>query len=719
MANPSSNRRDGGAGRRAVDSAGADGAAVIGGHAAGAGALAGRAMAERVAAHDWSATPLGPIEGWPPALRISASLMLASKFPSCLVWGEHKTMIYNDAFCPILGRKPDALGRSFQDVWQEAWDSLDPIWALTREGRSTFIEDYPLVVNRSGASEQAWFTFCYSPVFDERGGIVGMLDTVIETTEKVLAVREAARFSVALEDELNALTQDRDRIWQLSSDLMLLLDADDAVAAINPAFTRILGWSESELADTPFIALVHPPERAQVAAGLAVVRTAAASPRLEIQLRHKDGHHVYIVWTNALNGNFMLCIGRDSTAERAAAATLQRTEAALQHAQKMEAIGKLTGGVAHDFNNLLQIISGNLQLLSMLLACYNNATRYVERALAGVTRGAKLASYLLAFSRRQALEPTVAQIADLLGAMDDMLRRTLDGRVEIETLIGAGLWNTFVDTAQLENAVLNLCINARDAMAGSGKLTIVIDNAVLDEAYSRAHAEVAPGQYVMIAVSDTGSGMSPEVLHKAFDPFFSTKPEGKGTGLGLSMVFGFVKQSGGHVGIASEVGAGTTVRLYLPRCLDAVDGPAAVDDGQVVGGAETVLVVDDNEAVRDVSVELLTGLGYQVLKAHDAAGAMSIVDSGLRIDLLFTDVVMPGPLSAPELASRARSRLPALGVLFTSGYADSAIVHDGRLDPDVELLGKPYTRQALARKIRQVLENPRAPGVSASAASAE
>ncbi|USX24352.1 ATP-binding protein [Oxalobacteraceae bacterium OTU3CINTB1] len=673
----------------------------------------GGVMAARVAAHDWGATPLGPIEGWPPALRITANLVLASHFPSCLVWGEHKVMIYNDAFCPILGRKPDALGRSFQQVWEEVWDSLDPIWALTRQGRSTFIEDYPLVVNRSGASEQAYFTFCYSPVFDEHGHIVGMLDTVIETTEKVQAMREAARFSVALEDELNALTQDRDRIWQLSSDLMLLLDADDAVAAINPAFTRTLGWKEGELSGRPFITLVHPAERDQVAARVALIRAAAASSRLEIQLRHKDGHFVYIVWTSALNGNYLLGIGRDSTAERAAAAVLKRTEAALQHAQKMEAIGKLTGGVAHDFNNLLQIISGNLQLLSAVLGAGHGALRYVERALAGVTRGAKLASYLLAFSRRQALEPEVARIDGLLAGMDDMLRRTLDGQVDIETRIGDGLWHTFVDTAQLENAVLNLCINARDAMDGSGKLTIVIDNAVLDDDYARAHVEVAAGEYVMIAVGDTGSGMPPEVLQRAFDPFFSTKAEGKGTGLGLSMVFGFVKQSGGHVSIASEVGAGTTVRLYLPRCPEAAaEAAPAAGEGEgepaLAGGGETVLVVEDNDAVRDIAVEMLGELGYTVLEAPDAVGAMEIVDSGVPIDLLFTDVIMPGPLRSPELARRARSKLPGLAVLFTSGYAENAIVHDGRLDPGLELLGKPYTRQALARKIRLVLERARA-----------
>jgi signal transduction histidine kinase/PAS domain-containing protein len=383
---------------------------------------------------------------------------------------------------------------------------------------------------------------------------------------------------------------------------------------------------------------------------------------------------------------------------------LRESEATLRQSQKMEAVGQLTGGVAHDFNNLLQVISGNLQLLGRDIAGNVKAERRVTNANVAVNRGAKLAAQLLAFGRRQALEPKVINIGRLVIGMDELLRRSLGEAVEIETVVSGGLWNTLIDPTQLENALLNLAINARDAMRDTGKLTIEVGNAFLDDAYARKHDDVTPGQYVVLAVTDTGSGMSPEVMARVFEPFFSTKPEGHGTGLGLSMVYGFVKQSKGHVKIYSEAGQGTTIKLYLPRADQSEDVIAAPDDIEIVGGQETVLVAEDDDEVRTVAVDLLTELGYRVLTANDAASALVIVESGVAIDLLFTDVVMPGPLKSPELARRARERLPGLAVLFTSGYTENAIVHGGRLDAGVELLPKPYTREALAHKIRRVLE---------------
>ncbi|NNM77811.1 response regulator [Sphingomonas sp. ID1715] len=383
----------------------------------------------------------------------------------------------------------------------------------------------------------------------------------------------------------------------------------------------------------------------------------------------------------------------------------QAAENALRQAQKIEALGKLTGGVAHDFNNLLQVISGNLQLLGKDIAGNLRAETRVQNALAGVARGSKLASQLLAFGRRQPLEPKVVNVGRFIKGMDDMLRRALGEEIEVETVVSGGLWNTLVDPGQIENAILNLAINARDAMNGHGKLTIEAGNSLLDGEYARQHDDVTPGQYVMIGVTDTGAGMSADVLEKVFEPFFSTKPEGKGTGLGLSMVYGFVKQSGGHIKIYSEVGEGTTVKLYLPRVLQTEDVLADTSNVPVRGGTETVLVVEDDDDVRETAVGLLSELGYRVFKARDAASALSVIESGLPIDLLFTDVVMPGPLRSPELARKAKERLPNIAVLFTSGYTENAIVHGGRLDPGVELLGKPYTREALARKVRHVLGN--------------
>jgi PAS domain S-box-containing protein len=493
-----------------------------------------------------------------------------------------------------------------------------------------------------------------------------------------------------------------------------MLDTTGHVTNWNSGASRIKGYEEEEVIGSHFSRFYTDEDRAR-----GMPDRALAVARAEGRFEHegwrvrKDGSrffaHVVIDPLYDNTGAFAgyAKITRDITERRTAAEALKKTELALQQAQKMESIGKLTGGVAHDFNNLLQIISGNLQLLAAEYRGSESAQQRVNAALEGVARGVKLTGYLLAFGRRQALDPKVLNIGRFVLGTEDMLRRTLGEAVEIETIVSGGLWHTSIDVTQLESALLNLAINARDAMPGGGKLTIEVGNAFLDDNYARIHADVAAGQYVMLAVTDTGEGMGPEVLAQAFEPFFSTKPEGSGSGLGLSMVYGFVKQSGGHVKIYSEAGLGTTVKLYLPRSLKAEDPVAPSQDVTVMGGSETILVAEDDPELCDTVVEMLKNLGYRVLKVHDAAGALTIIESGIRIDLLFTDVVMPGPLKSTELARQARARQPEIAVLFTSGYTQNAIVHGGRLDPGVELLAKPYTREALARKVRHVLANQR------------
>jgi len=384
---------------------------------------------------------------------------------------------------------------------------------------------------------------------------------------------------------------------------------------------------------------------------------------------------------------------------------LERSQLALVQAQKLEAIGRLTGGVAHDFNNVLQIVGSNLQLLQGTLQSQAESERLLRAAMAAVDRGAKLSSQLLAFARRQPLDPMPLNISARVRGMDELLRRALGEDIEIETVLAPGLWTTLVDANQLENVILNLAINARDAMPSGGRLTIETANTALDESYTSEMADVAPGQYVQLAISDTGHGMPPDVLARAFEPFFTTKPEGQGTGLGLSMAYGFAKQSGGHIRIYSEPGAGTTVRLYLPRSHEKEIVPPKPMAGPIKGGTETILVVEDDLAVQAAVVNSLQTLGYRVLRASDAQAALSILESGVHVDLLFTDVVMPGPLRSPELAARARQVMPGIAVLFTSGYTRNAVVHGGRLDPGVELLSKPYRQEDLARKIRHVLGN--------------
>ena len=386
----------------------------------------------------------------------------------------------------------------------------------------------------------------------------------------------------------------------------------------------------------------------------------------------------------------------------------EKAEDALRQAQKMEAIGQLTGGVAHDFNNLLQVILGNLERLRRRVASDVEMNRLVDAALRGADRAASLTQRLLAFSRRQPLAPKPLELNRLVGGMSDLLARTLGENVRLETVLAAGLWRVLADGNQLESALLNLAVNARDAMQANGKLTIETSNAFLDESYARGEQDVKPGQYVLLAVSDTGAGMTKDVLDRVFEPFFTTKEIGQGTGLGLSMVYGFVKQSGGHVKIYSEPGAGTTVKLYLPRLLSEQAGETArVQAAPIRGGnrGELVLVVEDEHDVRALTVETLRELGYDVLEADNGPSALQLLDSHPGIRLLFTDVGLPGGLNGRQLAEQARQRQPDLKVLFTTGYARNAIVHHGRLDPGVELIGKPFSDVDLAKKVRQMLDH--------------
>lgn len=404
-------------------------------------------------------------------------------------------------------------------------------------------------------------------------------------------------------------------------------------------------------------------------------------------------------------GDALLAANRQLTeeAENRAAA-----EAQVRQMQKMESIGQLTGGVAHDFNNMLAIVIGSLDMARRRLDSDPTKVREcVDNAMEGAERAAQLTARLLAFSRQQPLAPKAVDANKLVGGMSEMLRRTIGDDIRIETVLAGGLWPAFIDGAQLENAVLNLCVNGRDAMPDGGRLTIETANTHLDDAYSAAHAEVAPGQYVMVSVTDTGTGMPPEVVERAFDPFYTTKGVGKGTGLGLSQVFGFVKQSGGHVKIYSEPGVGTTVKLYLPRHfgeaheIGAMDAgasalPRAMDD-------EIILVVEDEDRVRHMSVDALRELGYVVVQAADANQALTVLEIQPRIDLLFTDIVMPD-MNGRILSDRARAMRPDLKVLYTTGYTRNAIVHNGMLDHDVAFLAKPFSIQQLAMKVREVLD---------------
>jgi signal transduction histidine kinase/DNA-binding response OmpR family regulator len=463
-----------------------------------------------------------------------------------------------------------------------------------------------------------------------------------------------------------------------------LLDLPDSLARQRE--TRLSDLQAIE-ASRPQQILAPPAEGAEGVEG----RGALDTHHIPVAGRELDVYRAHVA-----TGGFLIVV-MDVTAR-------MRAEGIVRQSQKMESIGHLTGGVAHDFNNLLQIISANLDLAVTSDEVKGNAIlgQRLQNAMGAVSRGSRLTGQLLAFARRQALEPRSVDLARVIHAMTDMLRRTLGEQIEVEAVIAGGLWNTLADPNQIENAILNLAINARDAMPDGGKLTLEAANAHLDDAYAALQGDVTPGQYVMLAVSDTGGGMTSETMNRAFEPFFTTKAEGKGTGLGLAQVYGFVKQSGGHIKIYSEMGEGTTVKIYLPRTRRPQDAADSASRQVAQGGSERILVVEDDEGVRAAVIDTLTDLGYAVQRAENAEGALKLLEGGVRVDLLFTDVVMPGPITTRELARRALEIDPGLKILYTSGYTQNAIVHNGRLDDDAFLLSKPYRRDELARKLRSV-----------------
>jgi PAS domain S-box-containing protein len=624
-----------------------------------------------------------------------------------------------EALQAIRRQPPDLV---LSDVMMPRLDGYGLLRALRADPA---VRDLPVILLSARAGEEA-------RVEGLDAGADDYLTKPFAARELIARVNANLELAHVRREAMRELRESEERFRNMADHapvMMWVTDGSGFCTYLNRGWYEFTGQAREEALGLGWLEAVHPDDRGAARAAF-IGATATHSPfRVEYRLRRADGVYRWAIDAAAPRydgaGNFVGFIGSviDITERKEAEQVLQRAnddlelrvataiserldaEAQLRQAQKMEAVGKLTGGVAHDFNNVLQVIGGNLQLLARDVAGNPRAEQRLQSAIGGIARGSKLASQLLAFGRRQPLAPKVVNLGRLIRNVDDMLRRALGEGVEVETVIAGGLWNTFIDVIQLENALLNLAINARDAMKGQGRLTIEAGNAFLDDAYAKRHAEVAPGQYVMLAVSDTGCGIPAELIEQVFEPFFTTKPEGEGTGLGLSMVYGLVKQSGGHIKIYSEPGEGTTVRIYLPRSREQEDIEVNVETGPPVGGTETVLVVEDDEDVRATVVEMLSDLGYRVLKAKDAQSALTIVDSGVPIDVLFTDVVMPGPLRSPELARKTRERIPSVAVLFTSGYTENAIVHGGRLDDGIDLLSKPYTREALARKLRHALRN--------------
>ena len=833
-------------------------------------------MASLIRGTDWAATALGPYGGWSPILRAILGVGLNCKFPVCIYWGEDFHLLYNDAWSAIPGDKhPWALGRPAREAWSDIWSILQPMFeGIMRTGVAVHTEDGLLPMQRFGYVEECYFNYNVSAIPGADGRPVGLYNTVIETTSKVLEARRAhllaslaeagaqsrsapafcdrartllesapadlpfallyladprqpgrlrrafasgvpadhplapetldlddpeapwplgetaARTGLAcpdlaqrapglvlppwpealrtahiqplyearsgaapmgylvagvsprraldgayrtflasvadslalgivqaraheegllrtadLEQRIELRTQERDRLWSLSQDLLCVSSPEGVLLSINPAWETALGWSEGELVGRTVQWLIHPDdlevteqERRRLAEG---VRT----PPFENRLRHRNGQYRWLAWRSTPDGRYIYSNARDVTEEKRTQEALKHAEEVLHQAQRMEALGQLTGGIAHDFNNLLAGVIGSLELIRRKLppTARADVERLLDAASVSANRGAALTHNLVAFARRQTLALSTVDLNDLIRAQEAPLRRQLGPAIVLSTRLAPDLWPTRSDPHQLQRVLQHLTDNACDAMPGGGQLRLETANRRLTQAGSPQDEPPPPGDYVVLKVCDSGSGMSADTLAHAFEPFFTTKTIGQGTGLGLSMVHGFIKQTGGHIRIHSEAGQGTRVALYLPRDTTMPERndlsettPASQDS------TRTVLVVEDADIVRMLTVEVLEELGYTVLQAADAQQALPILESDQPLDLLMTDIGLPG-MNGQQLAQAARRARPELPVLFASGYAEIADIDGQLLTEGMEMIAKPFSIDLLRDKVSGML----------------
>jgi PAS domain S-box-containing protein len=645
-------------------------------------------------------------------------------FIALLQGPDHRFDLANPAYQRLVGRR-DLLGKTVREALPEIegqgfHELLDGVYATGEPYRGDAV---PLMVQRESNAEleSRILDFIYQPFRNAEGTITGVF---VEGNDVTNAYRTLAALKASEERFRTFAEAMPNHVWTSRP--------DGTLDWFNKRVYEYSGTVEGELDGGAWAKIVHPDDIDWVTDRWATSLSTGQIYETEFRLRRADGaFRWHIARAIALRGDDGAVTGwigtntdiEEQKATARALANLNATleeqvmlrtgklleaEEALRQSQKMEAVGQLTGGIAHDFNNMLAIVIGSLDIAGRRLRRGEaDVERHLESARAGATRAATLTQRLLAFSRQSPLSPRVVNLNELVAAMSELLRRSLGERIGFETVLAGGLWPARVDPNQLESAILNLAVNAKDAMPDGGKLTIETANGHLDDRYVAGEIGLNPGQYVMIAVSDVGSGMPPDVLPKVFDPFFTTKPTGKGTGLGLSMVYGFAKQSGGHVRIYSEVGKGTSVKLYLPRHfgpLDEANAPVRAPNLPAASSrAETVLVVEDEDRVRQMSCEVLKELGYTVHAVSSGEEALRLFDKLGGVDLLFTDVMMPG-MSGRQLAEALLRRAPSLKVLYTTGYTRNAVVHNGVLDPGVAFLPKPFTVEDLATKLRAVLD---------------
>lgn len=622
----------------------------------------------------------------------------------------------------IHGLPPDAANETHEEWVQRIHpDDREAAEKKFRDAVAGDVREYSVQyrIIRPNDGETRWISVKSTIERDADGKAIRLVGAHTDVTEQVeadLALRQSeerfrkladqlAELNATLAQRVDEKTRERDRIWNVSQDLLLVADRNGVWRTVNPAWTRTLGWSEAELLNRTSEWLEHPDDGGITRVQIRKLGASEATVRFESRFRHKDGSYRWLSWTGVPDQDSIYAVVRDVTADKAAAERLKATEEALLQSQKMEAVGQLTGGIAHDFNNLLTGIVGSLDLLQTRLneGRTENVPRYINAAMTSANRAAALTHRLLAFARRQPLIPKAVDANQLVVSLEDLLRRTIGETIDLAIVAADDLWPTLCDPNQLESALLNLAINARDAMPHGGKLIITTSNARLDGASADTPA-LEPGDYICIGVADSGIGMSPEVAARAFDPFFTTKPIGQGTGLGLSMIYGFARQSNGHATIDGKIGRGTSVKIYLPRhhgdtATEHASRPKAAEPAAT---GETVLVVEDEPVVRSVILEMLGEQGYRTLEAVDGPSGLNILRDGQRIDLLITDVGLPG-MNGRQLADQARETRPDLKILFITGYAESVAISDGFLQPGMEMITKPFDLDNLSRRVRAMV----------------
>jgi PAS domain S-box-containing protein len=670
--------------------------------------LAGGGAATRlILARDWRDHPLGPPAHWPDVFKSTLSLLLNSPESMILCWdADALFFFFNETYFPLLGPRLDwAMGTPMREVWADGWAQARPIIDDAFAGRSQRFVDLPWRLDTDRGAAETWWSFSYSRVLDGAGAIAGLFIFTNETTQRVLTDRalvasrsELEHLNADLARQVEARTAERDRMWTASPDLMVVVARDGRYLAVNPAWTEILGYRPDELVGIHALDLIHPEDMAETVTALEQAQ-AGTMPMLENRFRHKDGSYRWLQWVSAIGVDEVFAVGRHISDAREAEAQLRAATEQLNQAQKMEAIGQLTGGVAHDFNNLLTIIRGSVELLRRPGLREEKRDRYIEAIGDTAERAARLTGQLLAFARRQALTPELIDVGAAVGAIAEMVQTLIGARIALRLDLPEVACFAEIDRSQFETAVVNLAINARDAMDDRGSLLIAV-RAVSAIPSLRGHHGIA-GDFLTVSVTDDGTGIAPAALPHIFEPFFTTKGVGKGTGLGLSQVIGFAKQSGGDISVDSAPGEGTTFALYLPRVAgDAPAAPAEDDDGPADGQGAWVLLVEDNDEVGRFATGALDELGYRSVLATNAAEALAMLRTdAARFDIVFSDVVMPG-MNGVEFATQVRVAHPLLPVVLTSGYAH---VLAENAQHGFELLHKPYSIGQLSRILRRAV----------------